>query len=92
MRNIIFTLLFATVYGCSAVRMVGDVNMISSRNIDSKSDYQLIKTGTDDSRANFRKNSAENIDQAINNVVMDVPGGEFLKMLRYSQMERNGLF
>ncbi|MGE5449335.1 MAG: hypothetical protein ACM3PR_13315, partial [Bacteroidales bacterium] len=33
----------------------------------------------DDSRSNFRKNKAATVDQAINNVVSDVPGGEFLK-------------
>ena len=73
-------ILFAVlISGCSSLKMVGDVNMISSRNIDSKTDYVLIKTGTDDSKANFRSNKADNIDDAINKAVQNVPGGEFLK-------------
>ena len=77
----IFTLFVVAVLfsGCSSVKMVGDVNMLSTRNVDSGANYQLIKTGTDDSRTAFRKSKAINIDQAVNNLVMDVPGGEFLK-------------
>jgi len=81
MKTQIFTLLLllALVTGCSSIKMVGDVNMISSRNVDSKTDYVLIKTGSDDSKSNFRKNKGATVDQAINNVVINVPGGEFLK-------------
>jgi hypothetical protein len=64
---------------CSSLKQVGDLNMISTRNVDSKVNYVLLKTGTDDSKSNFRKNKAENIDKAINNAVVVVPGGEFLK-------------
>lgn len=81
MKHYFFTLLILAVVlgGCSSLKMVGDVNMISSRNVDSKTDYVLIKTGTDDSKASFKKNKAATVDQAINNLVQNVPGGEFLK-------------
>lgn len=81
MKTNFYTLLIGALLmgGCSSLKMVGDVNMISSRNVDSKTNYVLIKTGTDDSKSNFRKNKAETVDQAINNVVINVPGGEFLK-------------
>jgi len=80
MKRILPVLLMAILLAsCSSLKMVGDVNMISSRNVDSKTDYVLIKTSTDDSKRNFKKNKAATVDQAINNVVMNVPGGEFLK-------------
>lgn len=72
--------LLSVLAGCSSsVKMVGSVNMISSRNVDSKTDYVLIKTGTDDSKSYFKKNKGATVDQAINNAVTNIPGGEFLK-------------
>jgi len=80
MKNLLLIIAIAlTVGACSSIKMVGDINMISSRNVDSKTDYVLIKTGTDDSKSNFRKNKSATIDQAVNNTVINVPGGEFLK-------------
>lgn len=78
-----FTLLIVSVLlgGCSSSKfaLVGSVNMISSRNVDSKTNYELIKTGSDDSQSSFKKNKGVTVDQAINNVVTNTPGGEFLK-------------
>ena len=83
MKTLIFLILIAFIFsGCSSVRMVGDVTMLSTRNVDSSVKYELIKTGTDNSRAAFRHSKATNIDQAVNNLVMDVPGGEFLKNVK----------
>lgn len=65
--------------GCTSVKMVGDLNMISTRNIDAGANYELIKTGTDNSKAAFRKSKSVNVDQAVNDAVTGVPGGEFLK-------------
>ena len=79
MKKLTIAILLAVLFGCSSVHQIGQVNMISSRNVDSKTDYVLIKTGTNDSKANFRKNKASTVDQAINNMVQNVPGGEFLK-------------
>ena len=82
MKHCFSTLLIAALLcGCSSSKfvLVGSVNMISSRNVDSKTDYVLIKTGSDDSKSAFKKNKAESVDGAINNVVINVPGGEFLK-------------
>jgi len=77
----ILLLFVALMCGCSSAKfvMVGSVNMISNRNVDSKTNYELIKTGTDDSQSSFKKNKGANIDQAINNIVVNSPGGEFLK-------------
>lgn len=77
-------LLFAFVLGlflasCSSVKLVGDVNLISTRNVDSGKNYQLLKTGADDSREAWRHTKAENIDKAINAAVLSVPGGEYLQ-------------
>lgn len=81
MKKLLF-LSIVILAGCSSVHQIGSVNMISSRNVDSKADYVLIKTGTNDSKANFRKNKATTVDQAINNMVQNVPGGEFMKNVK----------
>jgi len=83
MKNLFtFLVLALIVGGCSSLKMVGDVNMISSRNVDSKTDYVLIKSGADDSKSFFKKNKGATIDQAINNAVVNVPGGEFMKNVK----------
>lgn len=78
----ILCLLVLLFTGCGSMRMVGNLNMLSTRNVDSGASYQLLKTGTDDSRGAVKKSKAKNIDQAVNNVVMDIPGGEFLKNVK----------
>nr|WP_319570222.1 hypothetical protein [uncultured Draconibacterium sp.] len=62
-----------------APKLVGTLNMISVRNVDSNANYELLSTGTSDSRKAAKQNKGRNIDEAIQNAVADVPGGEFLK-------------
>ncbi len=83
MKNLIFVLLtFLSLSVFAGHKQVGAVNMISNRNIDSKTDYVLLKTGTDISNDFIRKNKASTLDQAINNTVAEVPGGEFMKNVK----------
>ena len=80
MKNLIFALLvFASLTVSAGVKLVGSINVISVRNIDSKTEYVLLKTGANASQKELRKNQATSIDQAVNNIVSQVPGGEFLK-------------
>lgn len=67
------------VCSCSSVKMIGDVNLISTRNVDSSANYELLKTGVDDSRKAWKQTKSKNLDKAINSAVLAVPGGEFLK-------------
>lgn len=79
MKTILFIVLAVLLASCSSVRQVGDVNLISTRNVDSGADYTLLKTGSDDSREAWRHSRSENLEKAINAAVLEVPGGEFLK-------------
>lgn len=61
---------------------IGKVNMISNRNVDSKADYVVIKNYVGGSKKELKKLKAETLEQAIDNVVKNVPGGEFLKNVK----------
>ena len=63
---------------CHTVQQIGEVNMISERNIDSKFDYQRITTYSGGSKRQLRKSRAKNLQQAVAQTVKQVPGGEFI--------------
>ena len=80
-RTVIFMALAAMLMmfnSCYTVKQIGDVNMISERNIDSKFDYQRITTYSGGSKRQLRKSRAENLQQAVAQTVKQVPGGEFI--------------
>jgi hypothetical protein len=62
---------------CSSTQQIGKVNMISTRNVDSKN-YVLIKTYAGSTTKELKKSRASSIEEAINNTVKAVPGGEYL--------------
>ncbi|MBE7443424.1 MAG: hypothetical protein HS119_13335 [Flavobacteriales bacterium] len=63
---------------CTSFKEVGKVNMISTRNIDSKSEYKLLTTYSGGSEKDLRKSRAKTIEQAINETVRRTIGGEYL--------------
>lgn len=63
-------------------KLVGQLNMISTRNVESNFSYVLLKRSTNDSKKAFKQTKAKSIDGAIQNAVSDVPGGEFLKNVK----------
>lgn len=64
------------------VAMVGQLNMISARNVDSKTNYELLRYYTGGGEAELKKSRWTSVDQAINESVKNVPGGEFMKNVR----------
>lgn len=64
---------------CTSVKEIGNLNMISTRNVESKSNYVLIKNYAGGSKKELKKSKAETIEDAVNNTVKGVAGGEFLK-------------
>lgn len=79
MREIIYsliTLLFLS--SCVAVKQIGQLNMISTRNIDPKLNYEVISRYSGGSKLELRKTRALTIQDAIDNTVRKVPGGEYL--------------
>jgi hypothetical protein len=71
-------ILIALLSSCMSVRQIGQFNMISTRNIDSKTTYVLLKTYAGGDKKELKKARAETIDQAIDKTVKSVPGGEYM--------------
>ncbi|AEA42433.1 hypothetical protein [Fluviicola taffensis] len=77
-RLIIVFLVGASVTSCTSVKQIGKVNMISTRNIDPNLDYSLISTYSGGSKRELKKSRAKSIEDAIDQTVKKVPGGEFV--------------
>ena len=68
---------------CVKVRLIADLNMISTRNVESK-EYILIKNyqGSQGNKKQLKKSKDKTIDEAINTTVRNTPGGEYLKNVK----------
>jgi hypothetical protein len=85
----IFTILSALmVSSCVKIKPIGDLTMISTRNVDTKTEYQLVKNYIGLSKKDKRKSNAKDIEEAVNLSVKSVPGGEFLKNAKLYQVTR----
>ena len=74
--------------GCVTVRQIGRINMISNRNVQTQFDYGLLSSYAGGSEKELKKAKAENIEQAIDQTVKRVPGGEFLMNAVIFQIDR----
>lgn len=63
---------------CTTVTMIGEVNMLSTRNVSTTFDYQKLATYSGGSKARITKSKAVDLRDAVNNTVREIPGGEFL--------------
>lgn len=63
---------------CTTVTMIGEMNMVSSRNISTTFDYQKLATYSGGSKARITQSKAVTLRDAVDYVVREVPGGEFL--------------
>lgn len=93
MKNIaVFFCAFA-ISSCASVsfEQIGQVNMISTRNVESKIEYVLLKSYAGGSQDELEESEANSVDQAIDNTVKSVPGGEFMKNVKlYIVIHVNG--
>ncbi len=64
--------------GCTSVMQIGKINMISNRNVETSFDYSLISSYAGGSQKEIKKTRSETIEQAIDQTVKKVPGGEFV--------------
>ncbi|QQS31131.1 MAG: hypothetical protein IPM47_09515 [Sphingobacteriales bacterium] len=71
-----------TVSSCTKVKQIGRVNMISNRNVDPKLDYSVISTYSGGSQRELKKTRAVTLEDAIDQTVRKIPGGEFLMNAR----------
>ena len=79
-KKFLFVLILpCTFIGCEVnAKLIGEINMISTRNIEQKNEYQLLKRYAGASKQEMLNSRCKNIQDAINQTVKDVPGGEYL--------------
>jgi hypothetical protein len=79
---------------CKTVEYMGTLNMVSSRNIDTKmGDYSLIKNYAGGSASEIKKalkkTKASTLEAAVDETVRNVAGGEFLKNVKLYSVKRS---
>jgi hypothetical protein len=91
------TILKTTTYACllfvaaacssSQPVLIGSVNSISSRNIDTSANYELLKRYAGSGNKEVTRNAATTIDAAMENVIKSTPGGEYLMNVKIYKVE-----
>ena len=71
-------ILITAISSCTSVKQIGKVNMISNRNVNPKLNYDVISTYSGGSKHELKKSRAKTIEDAIDQTVRKIPGGEFL--------------
>jgi hypothetical protein len=74
-----------SIQSCTSVKQIGDINMVSSRNVDKTMDYVLLRSymgGNKKEIKDSKKLEIGSLENAINKVVKETPGGEFLKNVK----------
>jgi hypothetical protein len=75
--NLVAISLIAT--SCStSVKVIGSVSMLSHRNVNTQSEYQLLTSYAGGSPKERKKTRAVTIEDAVDQTVKKVAGGEFL--------------
>jgi hypothetical protein len=87
-KMLLLAMVLYSVTGCVTVVELGDLNMVSTRNIDSKGDYTLLRNYMGGTKKELKKSKATDLEQAINAVVKQTPGGEFLKNVKVYQVRK----
>lgn len=71
-----------TLSGCMSTKQIGDLTMISTRNVDTKTEYVLLRNYMGGTKKELKKSKSKDLKEAINNVVKQTPGGEFIKNVK----------
>ena len=75
----IFAGISLTFASCMSVKQIGDLTMISTRNVDTKTDYVLLRNYMGGTKKELKRSKSIDLKEAVNNVVKQTPGGEFIK-------------
>ncbi len=94
MKNLFILIAATMLTSCTttSLRQIGSVNMISNRNVDSKTEYVLLQAYAGGSESDLKESEALTIDDAINQTVKSVAGGEFLKNVKIYTIMRGNVF
>lgn len=90
--TIILMCLTITISSCWSVRTVGRLNMVSVRNIDSKTEYKLLQKNSEYTFKEAKLHGKGTIEDAVDEMVKRVNGGEYVMNAKISLMTRQGLF
>lgn len=85
---VISTIVALSFSACTRIVQVGQINLISNRNIDKSENYELLNTYQGGDRKFIKKSRATTIQQAIDNTVRTVPGGEYVMNVKIYQINR----
>lgn len=69
---------FVFMSGCTSVELIGEVNMISNRNVDTKTEYTRLTSYSGGSKRQIKNARSESINDAVAKTVKETPGGEYL--------------
>lgn len=81
----IFAILFvmaACLSNCTSVKEVGKLTMISTRNVDSKTEYTNLRGYVGSTKKELKKLKGKTVEEAVDNLVRTTPGGEFVKNVK----------
>lgn len=67
---------------CMTYKEAGHLNMVSCRNVETKTTYQLLKKNVEYTKKELRKIRTTTIESAVNDAVKKVDGGEYLMNAR----------
>lgn len=85
-RYYLIVALFVIMSSCISSQQIGDINMMSSRNISNNQEsYVLLKSyagGTKEEQKRAKKEKVLSLEAAINIVVRGTVGGEYLKNVK----------
>jgi hypothetical protein len=89
MKTIFFVLGFALLCtSCIHVDRIGQLNMVSRRNIQQLENYKLLSRYEGSSQKELRQSRARTLEEAIDQAVKKVPGGEFLMNANFYKIKR----
>jgi hypothetical protein len=78
------------VFGCSPKPIqIGHVNMISNRNISSGTNYDVLQKFSNSGTKQLQRSKSKTVNDAIDNVVKAVPGGEYLMNAKLYRVGKN---
>ena len=75
---------------CVTSKNIGNLTMVSTRNVETTKQYTLLKKYVTLTKEEIRKTQATSIEQAIDEVVKKVDGGEYLMNVKVYLVQRGG--
>ena len=79
MKAIWIYLIIGTLFtSCTAYNEVGRLNILSDRQVDANVKYQKLAIGAGSTKKEIKRSEALNVQQAIDRILDQVPGGAYL--------------